>query len=242
MNWIIKSRSRASLVETCSVPTDICLSRISALGTARSQTSSWLPARPKRTLEISRKSRRSRSIAGQNRGTHRARSHPTLPCSACCPPSLTGWPAPRGELRQLPVWCSSRQPRRRLCPRRARPSAVADGALAAVLHRTPAVEPLRVSLRLGGRHADCSQHVVDRDCARRGKCAPRISGADRPRDPEVTSPFAHNCTLSGAQGERFGNGAERSQSVSRPAGIPVVITGERDVLPSERRDMGEQLV
>jgi len=58
----------------------------------------------------------------------------------------------------------------------------------------------------------------------------------------VTSPFAQNCTLCGAQGERFGDGAERSQSVSRPAGIPVVITGETDVLPSERRDMGEQLV
>ena len=55
--------------------------------------------------------------------------------------------------------------------------------------------------------------------------------------PGVTSPFAQNCTLSGAQGERFGNGTERSQSVSGAAGVPVVITGERDMLPSEWRDM-----
>src|SRR3954451_9727441 len=61
-------------------------------------------------------------------------------------------------------------------------------------------------------------------------------------DPGVTSPFAQNCTLSGAGQERGGNIPEWPQAVGRLSRVPIVLARERDVLPAERRDVGEQFV
>jgi hypothetical protein len=60
--------------------------------------------------------------------------------------------------------------------------------------------------------------------------------------PGVTSPFAQNCTLSGAGPERGGNIPEWPQAIGRLSGVPIVLARERDVLPAERRDVGEQFV
>ena len=48
--------------------------------------------------------------------------------------------------------------------------------------------------------------------------------------------------LSGAEGERLGNGPEWAQPVCGSRGVPVVVAGQRDVFPAERGDVGEQLV
>src|SRR5215212_7261169 len=59
---------------------------------------------------------------------------------------------------------------------------------------------------------------------------------------EVTSPFAQNCTLSGAGQEPGGNIPERPQAVGGLSRVPIVVARERDVLPAERRGMGERFV
>ena len=48
--------------------------------------------------------------------------------------------------------------------------------------------------------------------------------------------------LSGTLGENLGNGPEWPQSVCGSSGVPVIVAGERDVLPAERRDVGEQFI
>src|SRR3982750_1532596 len=58
----------------------------------------------------------------------------------------------------------------------------------------------------------------------------------------VTSPFDKNCTLSGGGQERGGTTPERPQAVGRLSRVPIVLARERDVLPAERRDVGEQFV
>src|SRR3954465_5254247 len=50
------------------------------------------------------------------------------------------------------------------------------------------------------------------------------------------------CVLSGAGQERGGNIPERPQAVGWLSRVPIVVARERDVLPAERRDVGEQFV
>src|SRR3954447_11969019 len=77
------------------------------------------------------------------------------------------------------------------------------------------------------------EHVVTERC--------RMLNRDQLK-PGVTSPFAQTCTLSGAGQERGGNIPERPQAVGRLSRVPIVLARERDVLPAERRNMGEQFV
>src|SRR3954451_23324540 len=88
-----------------------------------------------------------------------------------------------------------------------------------------------------GREASPTAVVLDSQSVKTTE-----SGGPRGYDAGVTSPFAQNCTLSGAGQERGGNIPERPQAVGRLSRVPIVLARERDVLPAERRNMGEQFV
>ena len=58
----------------------------------------------------------------------------------------------------------------------------------------------------------------------------------------VTGRFVQNCTLSRLGEERVANVAQRPEARLGAGGGPHVIAGQRDVLPAERGDMGQQVI
>src|SRR4051812_40138911 len=79
-------------------------------------------------------------------------------------------------------------------------------------------------------------------CANRARAPSRRTSVSGSENSAGWPPFAQNCTLSGAGPERGGNIPEWPQAVGRLSGVPIVLARERDVLPAERRDVGEQFV